>query len=57
MMLRGGKIETGRWKSVHLEKRDCVEIERKTNEEVEDCNHWLLQCTDDIHLDAIKVER
>ena len=46
MMLRGGtapfQIETGRWKGVPREQRLCREC--TTNEEVEDCNHWLLRC-------------
>ena len=46
MMLRGGtapfQIKTGRWKGVPREQRLCREC--TTNEEVEDCNHWLLRC-------------
>ena len=46
MMLRGGtapfQIETGRWKGVPQEQRLCREC--GSNEEVEDCSHWLLRC-------------
>ena len=46
MMLRGGtapfQIETGRWKGVLREERVCREC--GMNEEIEDCNHWLLWC-------------
>ena len=46
MTLRGGsaplQIETGRWKGVPREERLCRECGMN---EVEDCDHWLLQCS------------
>ena len=46
MMLRGEtapfQIETGRWKGVPCDER--VGRECGTNEDIEDCNHWLLRC-------------
>ena len=43
MKLKGGtapfQIETDRWKGVPREERVCREC--GTNDEIEDCNHWL----------------
>ena len=35
------KLADGR---LYLEKRDCIESACRTNEEVEDYNHWLIRC-------------